>query len=317
MRTLKVDYSALFDGLEGKPDSYRVLADNYEWPKRDVEKHIAGRRFDQFQDYLNGLLANARGKTIVECGCGPGGNLIRFGADNRCIGLDFSLTALRKIRAYTDQVKPVGADIRYLPLVDNSADYVLFSRVLFIYEDLEQIDRMLTEARRILKPGGQVIVVNDYCNAGILLSTGVRDLWGQIRPLFGAQSEDAREFMLYYFSKNDMRQLLQKADMKVEDEYLCNVHTGIFHLTYHHPILAIMLRSLWRHYRIRRLDHWQRAQDARHVNDAYPLNILGRLLEKIIRHLFPSLAALSLCNLASKPVDKAPQTPGALPVHGI
>ena len=52
MESLKVDYSDLFVGLDGTPDSYREIADKYEWAKRDVEQHVltyAG--FPSFTDY--------------------------------------------------------------------------------------------------------------------------------------------------------------------------------------------------------------------------------------------------------------------------
>ena len=300
MRTLKVDYSSLFAGLNGRPDSYRVLADEYEWVDRDVQKHAEGLRFDEFQGFLDQQLAGEKGTVIVECGCGLGGNLVRFSRNNHCVGVDFSMTALRKIRAHDKAIHSTAADIRALPLRNGCADYVIFSRVLFIYEDLLQINVMLREARRILKSGGKVILINDFCSAGIWLATTIRDLFGFVGKLIPSRKQRELEFMLYYFSRTDVLGLLAESGLELVETRLCNVHLGLFHLTYYSPFLGLALRSLRRFYQTRDLDHWERTRQAQNVNDAYPLNWLGRAVVWLSERRFPGLGALTLCNLAVK-----------------
>jgi SAM-dependent methyltransferase len=296
MRSLYVDYTEQFPGIGHKPGSYKVLADRFEWAKRGVEQDLEGQYYNECTAQLDALLQGQKGKVIVECGCGLGRNLHRYARDNTCIGLDFSTTGLAKIRGYASGVVPVNADIRAVPLREGSADFVIFCNVLFIYEDLEQIAHMLREARRMLKPGGQVIVINDYCSAGVALAPFLRV---PAAPFRGGPAR--KEFILYYFDRADAAGLLDRAGFEGFAARLCNFHLGVYHLTYLSPVFGALLRNHRQHRKVRRMDHWERVRGARCVNDAYPLNLLGRGMAAVSRRFWPSLAALSLCCTARKP----------------
>lgn len=293
MRSLSVDYNKQFTGVSEKPESYRELADNFEWAKREVDQDVEGHSYDECNDFLDSILAHQRGKTIVECGCGLGRNLHRYAADNRCIGVDFSSTGLQKIRQRGTGVEPVNADIMYVPLADASVDYVIFCNVLFIYEDLDQVLLMLSEARRMLKAGGKVIVINDYCSLGVWLAPFMR------LPSLG-KSRGQREFMLYYYGKAESQRLLSEAGFNCVEPHLCNAHMGVYHMTYLSPVWGVMLRHHRRHHTVRHMDHWERVRRSDTVNGAYPLNRLGRMMASVSRRFFPSLASLSLCCTAEK-----------------
>ena len=303
MRSLRVKYSGLFQGLEKKPDSYRVIADQYEWKKRDVKQHIEGYRYDEFNSrFLPDILQDATNKVIVECGCGLGANLIPFKKKNKCIGLDYSLTALNKLKDYTSEIKTLNADISSIPLQTESVDYVILARVIFVHEDLSFVARILDEVSRILKKGGKAIIVNDFCNTGIWFFTSLCDLGSKMRSLL-PRMRSTTEFMLYYFSKRDMETLLEDAALKLNETWLCNVHQGVYHLTYHNKLLGLLLRNNRRHFKIRHKDHWERVRLSHGINEAYPLNLFGRLISFISSRLLPSVAALSFCCLAEKKGD--------------
>lgn len=298
MRSLQVDYSEQFEGVSEKPDSYRDLADNFEWSKRDVDQDMEGHTFDECNNYLDAILMREQDKVIVECGCGLGRNLHRYAKNNRCLGLDFSTTCLRKIRHRATGVEPVNADMRHIPLADGSVDYVIFCNVLFIYEDLDQILQMLSEARRILKKTGKVIVINDYCSIGVWVSPFMRIpsfVVGALR-----KKRQNRQFMLYYFSKSESKRLMHKAGFGDVISHLCNAHMGVYHITYLSPVWGVLLRHHGKHRVVRHMDHWERVRRGNSVNGAYPLNRLGRFIASVSRRFFPSLASLSLCCIAGK-----------------
>ena len=48
MRSLKVDYSKQFSGLEEKPESYQELANNFGWAKREVDQDLEGYIHDEY-----------------------------------------------------------------------------------------------------------------------------------------------------------------------------------------------------------------------------------------------------------------------------
>ena len=105
MRSLNVDYIQQFTGVSEKPESYRELANNFEWAKSELDQDVEGHAYDECNDFLDSMLAGKRGKAIVECGCNLGCNLHRYAANNRCIGVDFSRTGLDKI-----PTEPSGAN---------------------------------------------------------------------------------------------------------------------------------------------------------------------------------------------------------------
>ncbi len=304
MKKLMVDYSKLFSGLKSKPTSYKTLADKYEWEKRDVEQNYKGRRYDEFNNYMDNVLRGEEGKLIVECGCGLGPNLLRFADKNICIGFDFSKVALNKLHSHTDKVRVARTDILHLPVREDSVDFVVFSLVLFVFEDLKMTSRLLMEAQRILRPGGKVIIVNDYCNYGVnlcnIFSRTIIDFFYSVISWVYPQR---REFICYYFSLCDMRSLLDEANLTLKDSKLCDLHQGIYHLTYLNFAFAVLFRSYRKHKMLKDKDHWQRVENARDINDAYPLNWLGRQFRDTIVQRFPQVAALRLCCLAEKKID--------------
>ena len=205
MKKLLVNYNEIFPGLEKKPHSYQVLADNFEWENRDVVKHGVERRYDEFQTFLSDHIGQESGKLIVECGCGLGTNLLPFKEKNLCLGVDFSRVALSKVHSFTNKIKVAQGDGSRLPVRSNCADYVILARVLFVHEDLHVIETMVEEAERILKPGGKVIIVNDYCNWGIEIFKSVSELSNRVvKMVFEPSVQRSKEFMCYYFSRKDI-----------------------------------------------------------------------------------------------------------------
>ena len=300
MQSLKLKYSKLFAGLDSKPDSYREIADHYEWAEREVRQHVEQYRYDDFNaEYLPDLLNGESGKVVVECGCGLGGNILPFATRHRCIGVDYSKVALKKLRSHTRDMSVTLGDISAIPLRDESVDYVILARVLFVHEDLDFIAAILRDVRRILKPQGKVVIINDFSSGGVRVFNGVNEFFARLLEVV-RQQQSMHEFMLYYFSHEDLRQLLVQAGMELVDTRLCNVHQGVYHLTYHNKLLGLLLRANWKHYRIRRKDHFERVRQSSRVNDAYPLGLLGRAFAYLVGRYRPSWAALSLAGIACK-----------------
>jgi SAM-dependent methyltransferase len=100
------------------------------------------------------------GSLILDLGCGKGrfaAHLIEAGA--KVVGLDLSNAMLAKARGL-DRVK---ASARHLPFADGTFDAVI---AIEVFEHIGAIDRAIDEARRVLKPGGRLAIVDK--NAGAL-----------------------------------------------------------------------------------------------------------------------------------------------------
>ncbi|MGB9722333.1 MAG: class I SAM-dependent methyltransferase [Chloroflexia bacterium] len=94
---------------------------------------------------------------VLDAGCGAGPGLRFFSSwGNRILGLDRSFYALQRARQRVPEAGLVQGDLSVgLPFAGESFDLVLLGDVL---EHLAQGERLLGECRRVLRPGGVLLV---------------------------------------------------------------------------------------------------------------------------------------------------------------
>jgi len=111
------------------------------------------------RDVLSRLMDFA-GKSLVDAGCGEGG-IAHFlaGKGARVVGLDVKRAALDAARAAppVNGESFVEAPAEAMPIPDGSQDVVLFNNSLH-HVAPGSMERALDEARRVLRPGGVLIV---------------------------------------------------------------------------------------------------------------------------------------------------------------
>lgn len=127
--------------------------------------HFAWRNA-QYPDYIELMPVDGQdGKVVVDYGCGPGNDLIgfsEFSRPARLIGIDVSATALEKAAARlalhgkNAELLHVDERANVIPLPDGSVDFVHTSGVL---HHCANLDAVLKEIHRILKPGGELAVM--------------------------------------------------------------------------------------------------------------------------------------------------------------
>lgn len=113
------------------------------------------------------ILAPQPGETILEVGCGTGTGLVeidrRMQAKGQVIGLDLSFKMLKKSKNRIVPAKGrcllLESDAEQIPLPSNAinAAYCAFTLELFSHQDMLTT---LNEIRRILVPGGRIVVVS-------------------------------------------------------------------------------------------------------------------------------------------------------------
>jgi malonyl-CoA O-methyltransferase len=123
------------------------------------------------------LAPQAQGKAALEFGCGTGRNLAALKAAGaaRLVGLDLSQGMLDQARA-----RDAALDLRLQDMAapvaepDGAFDIVLFSLTL---EHVADMATPLREARRLLAPGGQAVVIeiHPYLSLGGLAAHFVQD----------------------------------------------------------------------------------------------------------------------------------------------
>jgi SAM-dependent methyltransferase len=127
---------------------------------------------------------------IVDVGCGEGtatALVKRLDPANTVIGIDWSAMALERARAQGVLVVQGGIDSRGLPLADGCADIVIMSELI---EHLVDTDSAAEEVRRILRPGGVLLLSTPnlaaWFNRG-LVGLGVQPVFSEVslRGIYG------------------------------------------------------------------------------------------------------------------------------------
>lgn len=145
---------------------YRRDAETYEYQKpfSSPEGQSNRRRATLIRRIIDKSLGNSKAR-IVDIGAG-GGALVREIAMQGVppIGLDIALLNLQRIANNLQKENITGfslvcGDAYTLPFKNESMDAVIFSEVL---EHLENPEKALAEAARILKSGGQLIASVPY-----------------------------------------------------------------------------------------------------------------------------------------------------------
>ncbi len=124
---------------------YQKLARYYDTDKAPVWQEVK----DLLSDIKSGI-------AVLDIGCGTGRVRQALPADLDYTGLDNSPELLEVARRKYANNKFVQADARDLPLPDNSFDAVLLIATIHHFFDKADRLKVLQEARRVLKPGGQI-----------------------------------------------------------------------------------------------------------------------------------------------------------------
>ena len=107
------------------------------------------------------ILALRAGERVLDVGSGPGMLAAEMAAevapDGRVVGVDPSESMLALARGRTDAAEFVAGGALELPVPDASFDVVVSTQVL---EYVEDVAGALAEARRVLRPGGRLLVLD-------------------------------------------------------------------------------------------------------------------------------------------------------------
>jgi SAM-dependent methyltransferase len=132
---------------------------------------------------LAGILRDMPGQVIIDVGCGDGSALATAARRNpahRFAGIDWSGDALRPARARGLTVVRASVAGPGLPVADGAADVVIMSELI---EHLVDPDGAVAEIRRVLRPGGSLLLSTPnlaaWYNRG-LLALGIQPVFSEV-----------------------------------------------------------------------------------------------------------------------------------------
>lgn len=175
--------------------------------------YVVRRRWRLFEAVLRRRfpVPSAAPLVVLDAGCGDGINLIglqtildRLGLARRLIGTDYNVLRLDRADGQGAGAEIFASSLRALPLADASVDVVLCNHVL---EHIHQDTDVLGEFRRVLRPGGLLIlgVPNEGC-----LMARLRN--GVIQPAIGRATDHVQ-----FYTADDIRSRLGRSGLAVDE----------------------------------------------------------------------------------------------------
>ncbi|MEV0185430.1 class I SAM-dependent methyltransferase [Streptomyces sp. NPDC050625] len=174
--------------------------------------------------------AGAGARTVLDIGCGDGtaaATAAPFLAGHRIVGVDWSQDALRRAHAHARLPYAVRGELTGggLPLRTGCADAVLFSEVI---EHLVDPDAALDEIRRVLRPGGHLMLSTPnlaaWYNRALLLA-GVQPVFSEVslRAIHGRPGKEVVGHLRLYTARA-LREFVTATGFEV-----VRVHGAPFH----------------------------------------------------------------------------------------
>jgi SAM-dependent methyltransferase len=221
-----------------------------------------------------------RGLRILESGCGTGRWMAFFERLGHVpIGVDDSAGALGAARAYDGAIRLVRGDIVTSPFRSESFDAVFSSYVAEHFEDGP--DDLLREIRRVLKPGGLLILIVPYDNL-------FRRLWTdrvlQAFYLLSRLRGRPLAFTEHRFSRAELTACVERSGFRIE-----HVEPDDFRPPWAKG-LSLDLGPLVR----RRGTKW----------GAWELNAFGNALARTLNAISPWICAAGILIVARKAVEE-------------
>lgn len=175
-------------------------------------------RFARHYDLIAGIFSLGSGAwyrrtCLRQAGVGPGAVVVDVGVGTgllarqaqrlmqgrgTLIGLDLSESMLAQARKSL-RIPLIQAAAEALPLADGIADFVTMGYAL---RHLSDIDRTLREALRVLRPGGQIVLLEIGAPSNRVFRTVLATVVGKVLPVvsaMAARNRQAKALMEYHW----------------------------------------------------------------------------------------------------------------------
>jgi len=181
-------------------EHYDTIADVYD-------HHYDQRRGRCYYTHLSTYVMNALPQSgkLLDIGCGTGLFVERYIVDGRsAVGLDISRRMIERARRRCGECDYTVGTGEKIPFYDNSFDAI---SSLLVFSYVRDPEAMLSEAYRVLKPGGAIAI----CTLGKkLLTRGIPAIY-HISEKMNVNHVVMKNFGERYYDRKEMRELFTHA----------------------------------------------------------------------------------------------------------
>lgn len=213
-------------------------------------------------------------KLILEAGCGLGTWLVYLKDEGYTIeGVDHDGAVISRLKEMRPDVVVSQADISRLPYEDSALAAYISLGVLEHFE--EGLDRPLLEAKRVLIPGGTMILTVPYNNLfRRLVAHPLRELYLLAHRLHRGE----KHFAEYRYSKTEVHRIVKQAGFEILatdiNDFVCRTRSLVF---------------------------WSEFPFLRDKKEYYSLNLAGKMAAYVLNSLSPDILAAGILVVARKP----------------
>lgn len=186
-----------------------------QWSERTVAGEIKSCNTRSLIEIFNHYI-DQKNVRILEAGCGLGGWVHYFykrGYD--IVGVEYESDIVHRVKEFDQLLPIVQGDVNHLKFPDNSFDVYISLGVIEHFEEGTQ--KAISEARRVLKPGGLAFITVPYLNFfRRMVVHPLRNLYFGYRRAKG----EGDYFWEYRYTKRELAQFLESGGFEL-------VYTGI------------------------------------------------------------------------------------------
>lgn len=239
------------------PSEHEIL----QWTKRDLENEVKSIKNRTILQAFNVLNIYKKPLKILEAGCGLGGWVQYFKSQgHEVVGVEYVESVIEEAKKINPDMAIVKGDITTLEFPENFFDVYVSLGVLEHFE--EGPDRALSEAFRVLRPGGLIFVAVPLLTPlRLFLAHPLRNLYFFLNALRGKKNF----FWEYRYTSKELENYLQNHNFDIVGRYVDDYSEEEHR---------------------RHLGLWADFFFLRDRGGIWELNIIGKILLKIMRALF-------------------------------